>query len=485
MEVSGNNSDQDYLYEQSNKSKNESLINDLNNFSELNKLLSTITKTSTIITKFNTGKDIINHIKILIPYQNLDEIPLIKIKDENHFEDGKEIENYIINMIKPNDKEYDNKFNICKQCTKEKNKFFCEECNKNICDKCYEICLNKNHNLIELKIYFEEIKEIKENIELIISKNFILMEEEKSADKIEKKNIYYELKEEIELEANNKIGENLNKYTNDIILIEAIIEKNYFNFFHYMNIKECFNYLRNKFDYIIIHYKIEKDKTKIRIFGKDFVNNNKDKCQIIYANKNLELTEYLDLNNLEKKEILEIKLIGINKVTNMNGMFSNCYTLISLPDISKWNTNNVADMSWIFSNCKSLISLPDISKWNTNKVINMSYMFNFCSSLISLPDISKWKTNKVIDMSGMFGYCKSLIWLPDISKWKINKVIDMSGMFSYCKSLYYLPDISKWFTNNKIYIRDMFDGCESLKKIGEEEFSEFEKKYRTKLKNNK
>ena len=92
---------------------------------------------------------------------------------------------------------------------------------------------------------------------------------------------------------------------------------------------------------------------------------------------------------------------------------------------------------------------------------------------------------KVIDMSGMFGYCKSLIWLPDISKWKINKVIDMSGMFSYCKSLYYLPDISKWFTNNKIYIRDMFDGCESLKKIGEEEFSEFETKYRTKLNNNK
>ena len=39
--------------------------------------------------------------------------------------------------------------------------------------------------------------------------------------------------------------------------------------------------------------------------------------------------------------------------------------------------------------CKSLISLPDISKWNTKDVTDMSYMFYNCSSLSSLPDISK------------------------------------------------------------------------------------------------
>ena len=32
-------------------------------------------------------------------------------------------------------------------------------------------------------------------------------------------------------------------------------------------------------------------------------------------------------------------------------MLYNCYSLSSLPDISKWNTNNVNDMSEIFSNC--------------------------------------------------------------------------------------------------------------------------------------
>ena len=46
---------------------------------------------------------------------------------------------------------------------------------------------------------------------------------------------------------------------------------------------------------------------------------------------------------------------------------------------------------------------------------NMRYMFYGCSSLISLPDISKWNTNNVEFMSDMFIECFSLIYLPDIS----------------------------------------------------------------------
>ena len=34
--------------------------------------------------------------------------------------------------------------------------------------------------------------------------------------------------------------------------------------------------------------------------------------------------------------------------------------------------NNIIDMSYMFSNCRSLSSLPDISKWNTNNVTDMS-----------------------------------------------------------------------------------------------------------------
>ena len=71
----------------------------------------------------------------------------------------------------------------------------------------------------------------------------------------------------------------------------------------------------------------------------------------------------------------------------MSYMFTNCISLSSLPDISKWNTNNVKDMSFMFYNCESLSSLPDISKWNTNNVIGMTSMFSHCDKLLSLPDI--------------------------------------------------------------------------------------------------
>ena len=33
----------------------------------------------------------------------------------------------------------------------------------------------------------------------------------------------------------------------------------------------------------------EKEKTKLRIFGKKFINTNKDKCKIIYKDKKYEL----------------------------------------------------------------------------------------------------------------------------------------------------------------------------------------------------
>ena len=49
----------------------------------------------------------------------------------------------------------------------------------------------------------------------------------------------------------------------------------------------------------------------------------------------------------------------------------------------------------MFEECFSLISLLDISKWKTYKVIDMRFTFSECSSLLNLPDISCWKTSNV------------------------------------------------------------------------------------------
>ena len=237
---------------------------------------------------------------------------------------------------------------------------------------------------------------------------------------------------------------------------------------------------------ITIIYKINNSK-EIKIFGEEFVKNNKGKCKIIYKGKDYELEEYFKIKNNE--DILEIKLSGINNVTDMNYMFhdckfleslsniskwktdnvismsylfNGCVSLKNLPDISKWNTNNVTNMSYLFCGCESIKNLPNISKWNTNKVTNMSYLFNGCESLKSLPDISKWNTEKVFNMSDMFHDCKSLKTIPNISKWNINNVTNISYIFAGCKSLKTLPDIGRWNTNNVTNMNDMFFDCESL-----------------------
>ena len=76
---------------------------------------------------------------------------------------------------------------------------------------------------------------------------------------------------------------------------------------------------------ITLKYKIDQNNSTISLFGKDFVKNNKDKCNIIYEGKEYELQEYIDIenkHNISSKEII-IYLKGIDKITDINHMFYN------------------------------------------------------------------------------------------------------------------------------------------------------------------
>ena len=423
--------------------------------------------------------------------------------------------------------DYERKNYICNDHN-ETFKSYCNECNINLCLQC-EIDHN-NHEIINYRNILpdenkikEELKEFRNKIDKFNNKiDNIIKILNKIKDNFE---IYYNINNEIlnnytKENINYEILYNINEIRNNIKIkdIDEIINDNNINneFKKILNIynKMIINdnltiiknenkiiknnnkneenkdiYKKNNNDEITIIYKINKEDTKIKLFGEGFIKNNKDKCKYIYEDKEYELEEYFKLSNYNKDK-LEIKLKGINNitniitnirdmfyecsslsslpdifnwntsnVTNMSFMFSNCYSLSSIPDFSKWNTNNVTNMCGMFIWCKSLLSLPDISKWNTNNVTNMCFMFCSCKSLSSLPDISKWNTNNVTDMNNMFNNCSSLSLLPDISKWNTNNVTNMSMMFYNCSSLSSLPDISKWNTNNVTNMSDMFSGC--------------------------
>ena len=255
---------------------------------------------------------------------------------------------------------------------------------------------------------------------------------------------------------------NNNQYSQGIFIKNIISEFNRKN-----NNNSIINKFETKVNEITILYKINKGDKRIKIFGRKFIENNKDKCKIIINNKEQEICEYLDINkNISNKEILEIKLKETKTITNMSYIFGRYYkleeynlSLISIIDFS-WNMENVTDISGIFAFCPSLSYISDISKWNTKNVTDMSYLFNICKSLKAIPDISQWNTKNVKNMSNMFNMCYSLSSLPDISKWDASNVECMHLMFNQCFSLISIPDISKWKIRNPYIINSaIFDEC--------------------------
>ena len=371
---------------------------------------------------------------------------------------------------------YDDKNYIC-EIHNEKYSSYCYSCKKNICIFCEkEHEKYKGHNyknyvkllpdMKKAKINMEELKnkitEFKGILDDLINRlnkvkntiDYFYQIKKQLFDLVVNKCINYEI-----LSSFNRI--NKSEIINDIKNIVNNKDKNEI----FMEINEIYKKITSKFcEEITIQYKLEENK--IDIFGENFVAFNKENCSMIINGKEYEIKETIENKDLSvNNNILEIKLKNIQNVTNMGRIFDGCSSLISLPDMSEWNTINVNNMSFLFAGCTSLKSLPDISKWNTINVKRMDFLFCSCTSLLSLPDISKWNTSNVSDMSGMFDSCTSLISLPDISKWNTTNLKETVEMFISCRSLKELPDISKWNTNNLEDISRMFIFCTSLKTL--------------------
>ena len=228
-----------------------------------------------------------------------------------------------------------------------------------------------------------------------------------------------------------------------------------------------------------------EDETKI--FDNSFIKRNKDKCKIIYKNKEYELKEYFENidNNYKNKKYFSF-ILKINKnINNLSNMFYECHSLFSIRDMSlinNFNNNNISiinDMEdeinlsnennqsneifnlnencdlykglendQISSSISTIINnntnnnfltnhinsednnlLSSLKNYNFDNISNLSCMFYGCSSLISLPDLSKWNTSNINDMRKMFK--NSLI----LSKWKTSNIFDVSKMFNGCVNL--------------------------------------------------
>ena len=247
---------------------------------------------------------------------------------------------------------------------------------------------------------------------------------------------------------------------------------------------------------MVYQLNMNKRNYNLRILGKDFIINNKNKGKIIYKNRKITLIDIFPIKNFKENE-LKIKMVLDKSCVNKYSMFENCKSLLNIflnnkgkeysieeddyftesgVDTTNTNYNNSNDTS--FSDIylseitkrednliESMLDIieknfyPLVSKNDKNNIINISKMFSNCSSLKTLPDISNWNIENVIDISGMFLNCSKLTSLPNISKWNTKNVVDMSNLFDNCSKLKILPDISKWETNNVTNMSYMFRNC--------------------------
>ena len=90
-----------------------------------------------------------------------------------------------------------------------------------------------------------------------------------------------------------------------------------------------------KYKNIPIIYKLKDNKGKHRIFGKKFVENNKNKAKIEINGKKYELKEYLEdaFNNFENNDFIQLNLILYDCIVDMSYMFYKCNELLKFPKI--------------------------------------------------------------------------------------------------------------------------------------------------------
>ena len=191
-----------------------------------------------------------------------------------------------------------------------------------------------------------------------------------------------------------------------------------------------------------------------RIFGKTFVKNNKEKCNLIYNDEEKELKEYYQ--EFDNKDLIKFKLKFNNNTVDMSYMFDGCYNIKSVKfevntneiDIGSNNNsiNNSQDNFTLDNNSNSLSSSQDKEHFNifkndidlsqgipTFSSIAKASNSNNVSSENNLPiknsSISVISKIIVTNMNSMFSGCNSLISLPDLSKWNTSNVKDMTKMF--------------------------------------------------------
>ena len=121
---------------------------------------------------------------------------------------------------------------------------------------------------------------------------------------------------------------------------------------------------REEFNYFLDNDK-EYSGDNLRIFGRYFVERNKNKCKVNYKNKKYGLKEFFEdiIGNHKDKGTIKLKLHEINDISDMSQIFRGCSFLST---VSKYHIGNEQEINDDFGKDLFEISIPPNEEKNEN-----------------------------------------------------------------------------------------------------------------------
>ena len=259
----------------------------------------------------------------------------------------------------------------------------------------------------------------------------------------------------------NKIIKIENKILND--LVKRLLEKDpkkrmswdeYFKhpFFKTKNVNTFLN---------LIYYVEEDEGKEQNIFGWKFVENNKNKIELMINGIKNKLVEKSKL----KKGENNIQIIIKKEITDFSYMFFGCSSLSDIKSLENWNVSNGIDFSGMFWGCSSLSDIKSLENWNVSNGTYFSWMFRGCSSLKDIKSLENWNISNGTDFEGMFRGCSSLKDIKSLENWNVSNGTNFTFMFYECSSLSDIKSLENWNVSNGTDFEGMFKWCSSLKDI--------------------
>ena len=142
-----------------------------------------------------------------------------------------------------------------------------------------------------------------------------------------------------------------------------------------------------------------------------------------------EKSQYL---NNTKKVVFDLSMDDA-RPTSTRAWFSGFEKLEEIVDIRYLHTDEVTDMTEMFAHCRALKEI-DVSGFNTSNVTSMNAMFMYCDKMESI-DIYNFDISNVKDISRIFAFDGALKTIYCAQDWTQYSFDNSYYMFMYCTSL--------------------------------------------------